>query len=509
MIYFVGERDGNRLVYRRPVDQLEVEPVRGTEGATFVFLSPDGEWLGFYADRQLQRVRLNGEAPVTFHTGRVRGAAWGPHNTVVFSENNALWEIDTVGGEPRRITSEGQYDGQPSFLPSGRSVLASEKLSGQLVVIPLATGQPRVLTNGTAPQFVPSGQLIFRRDTSLSAVPFDTDRLVVKGGAVQVLQESVQQGTMSNFALSASGTLVYTPAVGLPVQQLVWVDREGKEEVLPLEPSSYRIPRISADQSRLVFDDCCRQLHPPTGDIWIYDLAAGNATRLTFDPIGEFHPLWTPDDERVAFYSYGRSIDWKASTGTGDVTRLTESSQPVPQAFSPDGLSLTYTGLGDIHMLRLDGDGTSEPLVATPATEHGGYISPDGRWLAYTSDESGRSEIYVRPFPEVDEGRWQVSTNGGTEAAWAVDGHELFYRNGDKMMRVEVAATSAFAHKPPQVLFEGRYDTHRNRNYDVARDGRFLMVKDVTPPNQASARKHLVLVQNWLEELERLVPTDN
>ena len=509
-IFFVGERDGRRLIYRRPVDRLDAEPIRGTEGAAFVFPSPDGEWLGFYADRKLQKVRLNGEAPVTFHTGRVWAAAWGPNGTVVFTENNALWEIDTVGGEPRRLTSEGRYRGQPSFLPGGRSVLANARRSGQIVVIPLATGQPQVLTNGTAPQFVPSGHIVFRRESSLWAVPFDADRLEVKGGAVQVLQGSVQRGTMPNFALSASGTLVYTPAVGLaPVQQLVWVDREGKEEVLPLEPGSYRIPRISADQSRVVFDDCCPQMHPPTGDIWIYDLAARNTTRLTFDPIGEFHPLWTPDDERVAFYSYGRSLDWKASTGSGDVSRLTEASNAVPQGFSPDGRVLTYADLDDIFMVRLDGDGTPEPLVATPARENGGYISPDGRWLAYTSDESGRSEIYVRPFPEVDEGRWQVSTNGGTEASWALDGRELFYRDGDKMMRVEVAATSAFAYKPPQVLFEGLYDTHANRNYDVARDGRFLMVKDVTPSDQASARKHLVLVQNWLGELERLVPTEN
>ncbi len=161
-------------------------------------------------------------------------------------------------------------------------------------------------------------------------------------------------------------------------------------------------------------------------------------------------------------------------------------------------------------MLRLDGGEAPEPLVATPdARDAGGYISPDGRWLAYASDESGRWEIYVRPFPEVDEGRWQVSTNGGTEAAWALDGRELFYRNGDKMMRVAVTATSVFAHQPPQVLFEGSYDTHVNRNYDVARDGRFLMVKDVTPRDPASARQHLVLVQNWLEELKRLAPANN
>jgi len=199
----------------------------------------------------------------------------------------------------------------------------------------------------------------------------------------------------------------------------------------------------------------------------------------------------------------------KAAAGTGDAQLRTESTNPVPQAFSPDGQFLIYSDARDIFMLQMQGESTSTPILATPALESGAYLAPDGRWLAYASDESGRSEIYVRPFPSIEDGRWLVSTDGGAEAAWAHDGGELYYRNGDRMMRVAVDLSSTFSYGRPEVLFEGDYDTHRARNYDVAADGRFLMVKDVTPPDRASAREHLVLVQNWIEELKRLVPTDN
>jgi len=295
-----------------------------------------------------------------------------------------------------------------------------------------------------------------------------------------------------------------------PVQQLVWVDRDGREEPAGLEPGSYRIPRLSPDQSRVVFDDCCQETDPPVGDIWIHDFISRNTTRLTFATVAEAHPAWTPDGTGVVFFSIPPnavakgSIELKTAAGTGDVIRLVESTNPVPQAFSPDGQILIYSDARDIYMLQLEGDPTSKPILTTPALESGAYISPDGQWLAYASDESGRPEIYVRPFPNVDDGRWQVSTDGGAEAAWSHDGNELYYRNGDRMMRVTVDITSTFSYGPPEVLFEGHYDTHRARNYDVARDGRFLMVKDVTPGDRTSARQHLMIVQNWDQELERI-----
>ncbi len=510
VLFFVGERNGGRAIYRRPMDGLAAEAIPGTEGAEFVFVSPDGMRLGFVAERQLKHMPADGGVPVTFHEGRVEGAAWGPADMVAFVEDRNLWLIDTNGGQPELITGGSVYRGQPFFLPGGREVLLSDWIRGMVVRVPLSTGETEDLTRGMAAQFISTGHILFRRDESLWAMPFDSVRGETTGGAVQVLPEAIGTSmVLPNYAVSAEGTLVYLPATSTePVQQLVWVNRDGSEEALALAPGRYRIPRLSSDQSRIVFDDCCQSLQPPTGGLWMYDLRTETITRLTFDATGEFHPLWTPDGERVAFYTYGRSIDLREATGGGEVGRVVEGVNPVPQAFSADGESLVYFHQGDIHVVPLDGSGESDPLIASPAVESGGYLSPDGRWIAYSSDESGRPEIYVRPFPNVADGRWQLSTDGGTEASWALDRRELFFRNGDWMMAVEVDTSTTFAHGAPQALFQGRYDTHQLRNYDVARDGLFLMVKDASPVDRVSERQQLVLVQNWFGELKRLVPTN-
>ena len=510
VLFFVGERNGARAVYRRPVDGYDAEPIPGTEGAEFVFVSPDGMRLGFAAERQLKHMPADGGVPVAFHEGRVQSAAWGAGDTVAFVEDRNLWTIDTNGGQPELIAGGAVYRGQPFFLPGGREVLLSDFSRGMVVRVPLSTGEPEDLARGVAAQFIPTGHLLFRRDKSLWAMPFDSVRGETTSGAVQVLPEAIASSqVLHNYAVSAEGTLVYVPARSTePVQQLVWVDRDGSEEALALETGSYRIPRLSSDQSRIVFDDCCQSRVPPTGGLWVYDLRAETITRLTFDAMGEFHPLWTPDGERVAFYTFGRSIDLREATGGGEVGRVVDGVNPVPQAFSADGESLVYADQGDIYVVPVGDSGEPDPLIASPAYEAGGYLSPDGRWIAYASDESGRHEIYVRPFPNVDDGRWQLSTDGGTEASWALDGRELFFRDGDWMMSVEVDTSTTFAHGAPQALFEGRYDRHANRNYDVARDGRFLMVKDASPVDRVSERQELALVQNWFEELRRLVPTE-
>ena len=218
-VYFIGEQDGQRRIYRRALGQVEAEPIRGTEGSELVFLSPDGEWLGFSVHGQLKKMRLGEDAPVTFHTGRVDAAAWGPYNKVVFAKNADLWQIDTLGGEPEQMTFDGGYRGQPSFLPGGEALLAS-KWQGEMMLVPLTTGQPQVLTIGSAPQFVPSGHIVFLRGSSLWAIPFDLDRLEVTGSAMQVLEGVVEQGrVLPNYVLSPSGSLVYVPARGAaPVQ---------------------------------------------------------------------------------------------------------------------------------------------------------------------------------------------------------------------------------------------------------------------------------------------------
>ena len=512
-IWFVGEQEGRHRIYRRPRASLNPTPVPGTDGARLLFPSPDGQSVGFAVGPQLKRMRLDDEAAVTFYEGhgRLTTAAWGPDDTVVFIEDANLFQIDSAGGAaPQRITSNGEYfvTGPPSFLPGGRAVLADNN-AGEIMVVDLATGSQEMLTAGRAAQFVPGGLVVFRRDTSLWGISFDAEGLVARGSPVPLLEGLVECGVERHFTLSPSGTLAYVPASRTaPAQQLVWVEGEGREESVGLKPGSYRVPRISPDQAHVVFDDCCERFDPPIGDIWIYDVGTRSVRRLTLDPLNaEFHPLWTPDGERIAFFSWGGGIDWKRADGSGDVERLAAGSPLAPTAITPDGTALIASVGNGFQMVRLGGDGTLQPLLALPAQESGAFLSPDGRWLAYASDETGRFEIHVRPFPDVESGsRWQVSTEGGSEAAWSLDGRELFYRHGDQMMRVSVDTSSGFEYQPPEVLFEGQYERHELRNYDVALDGRFLMVKDVTPPDQKSDREHLVVVQNWLSEVERLVP---
>ena len=284
VLFFVGERNGARAIYRRPMDGLAAEAIPGTEGADFVFVSPDGLRLGFVAERQLKHMPADGGVPVTFHEGRVEGAAWGPGDTVAFVEDRSLWLIDTSGGQPELITDGNVYRGPPSFLPGGREVLAFDWYRGIVVRVPLSTGEPEDLTRGMAAQFISTGHILFRRDESLWAMPFDSVRGETTSGAVQVLPEAVasSQG-LPNYAISAEGTMVYVPVASTePVQQLVWVDRDGSEEALALEPGRYRIPRLSSDQSRIVFDDCCESREPPTGGLWVYDCESA----WNIDPLG-------------------------------------------------------------------------------------------------------------------------------------------------------------------------------------------------------------------------------
>ncbi len=297
---------------------------------------------------------------------------------------------------------------------------------------------------------------------------------------------------------------------------MIWRDREGREELLSAEPRAYTYPRISPDWSQLALD-----VRDQENDIWIWDFTRETLRRLTFDPGNDYYPAWTPDSRRVAFGSAqdgSLNLFWKAADGTGTVERLAESQHnQYPNAFSTDGKQLVYReGLpsrgGDLLVLSLDRDGSSAPLLATEFEERNAELSPDGRWLAYESNASGQFEIYVQPFPNVDEGRWQISTSGGTRPLWARDGSELFYLDrGGRLTAVSVRTDPDFDFGNPEIVFEETYigsSGPPGRTYDVSADGeRFLMFKeggagDETPPAE------LILVLNWFEELKRLVPAN-
>ena len=300
----------------------------------------------------------------------------------------------------------------------------------------LVTGERRVLIqNGGDVRYLPTGHLAYVLDGTLLAVPFDVEQRTITGGPVPLV-EGVSQGRgrfIAQFAHANDGTLVYQPEAGRDSQTLVWVDREGNEELVGAPSGPYASVQLSSDGRRLVTE----WNDPENLDVWIYDLERETNTRLTFDPSADVDPIWTPDDERVIFGSNRdggpNNLYWKASNGTGDVQRLTTSpNTQEPSSFSPDGRILVFeentnSPAQDVGSLSMDGEPTVEWLLDSPAREDKAAVSPDGRWMAYASDESGRFEVYVRPFPNVDEGRWSISAGGGRGPVWGPNGRELFY----------------------------------------------------------------------------------
>ncbi|MCZ6774401.1 MAG: hypothetical protein O7G83_20780, partial [Proteobacteria bacterium] len=354
--------------------------------------------------------------------------------------------------------------------------------------------------------------------------PFDIDRVALAGAAVPVTES--RMGDLEivplQYAFSKDETLIYVPAnVGetMPTWTLVWVDRQGQETPIAVPPRLYRMCNISPDGGRVALE--AMDISTASMDIWIYDLERGTSTRLTFDPGVDIVPVWTPDAQRVVFSS-GReggpfALYSKAADGTGAVERLgTSENNQFAFAFSSDGKELVLSEGRDpsppfdITVLSLDGNGVSRPLVQTEFNEGEAAVSPDGRWMAYLSGESGQDEIYVRPFPNVQAGRWQISTEGGSEPRWSRDGRELFYRNGDKMMVVSIEIESSFRAGTPETLFERQFYFEMVADvltYDVSPDGeRFLMVKQVDGTEEVPSRTELIVVQNWFEELRRVAP---
>ena len=344
-------------------------------------------------------------------------------------------------------------------------------------------------------------------------VPFDLAALEVTGDSVQVLQ-GVRQTTPGNadYAISDDGTLVYVPSTstgGLD-RTLVWVDREGAVEPLGAPPRAYLDPRLSPDGRRLAVS-----IDGENQDIWVYDMGRQTLSRLTFAPLWDETPVWTPDGNWVTFAGNRDGVMNLLRTvadGSEEEEQLvTLQGHAHANSWSPDGQVLVF-GLGPIQtasegiwLLPLEEDRKPTLFLKTPGNVYASRLSPDGHWIAYASDESGRLEIYVQPFPGLG-GKWQISTDGGGHAVWARNGRELFYRNGDKMMVVEVTTQPNFSPGSPKALFEGQFLTapDGNTNYDVAPDGqRFVMIKESEEPQEGQIN----VVLNWFEELKRLVPT--
>jgi len=525
-IVYLATPPGVLQLYVRSLDEFSATPIAGTEPAgPNPFFSPDGESLAFFTnDGQLKKVSLIGGTPITLceAPNGGRSGSWA-EDTIVFSSAGSLYRVSAAGGEPETLLALDTEKGEigyrdPKILPGGQSLLFTilSSTGSQIALLSLETGEQKVLLAGRQARYAPTGHLVYSLSEigTLMAAPFDLATLEVTGDSVPLLEE-VRQATAGqvDYSFSSNGTLVYVPGTAdtSTTRTLVWVDREGQEEPLAAEPQSYQSPRISPDGLRLAItvDDS------GGSDVWIYDLEREILTRLTFDPAADHYPVWTPDGRRIVFDS-GRvgashNLFWKAADGTGQAERLTTSpSNHTARSFSPDGKRLVF-GEGTpvkMQVLSMEGERTSQPLFQSQFYENHGMISPDGQWIAYESPESGRLEVYVRPFPNVEEGKWQISRDGGTEPVWATQGPELFYRNGEAMMVVGIKTEPTFTAGSPVVLFTGRYTMGGAvTNYDISPDGQeFVMIKEADEDEGQPAQINVVL--NWFEELKRLVPTN-
>ena len=528
-LVYVGIGETGSQLYLRSLDDFVDRAIPGTANpGLMVFFSPDSESIGFFAEGKLKKISLAGGSPITVcdaPTG-ARSGDWFEDTIVftpTFNSGQGLYRVSANGGEPEMLATVNSDEGEqmysfPDFLPDGKDLLFTIRLGTgfQTALLSLETGERKVvLENARQARYLPTGHLVYEqsRTGNLMVVPFDLAALEVTGDSVQVVQGVRQTPTSAvDYAISDNGTLIYVPSTsagGLD-RTLVWVDREGQEEPLAAEPHGYETPRISPDGSRLAIT----VVESGGSDVWIYDLEREILTRLTFDPAVDEDPLWTPDGQRIVFDSgrvgAGQNLFWKAADGTGQVERLTTSPNgQTAHSLSPDGKRLVFgdSANRDLQVLSMEGERASQPLFQSQFVETRSRISPDGHWIAYESNESGRFEIYVRPFPNVEEGKWQISSDGGTQPVWAPRGQELFYENSRAMMVVGIKTEPTFTAGSPVVLFTGRYTTFTgvDVNYDISPDGQRLLMIKTADEEEGQAQINVVL--NWFEELKRVVPT--
>ena len=526
---YIGPAENGRQLWIRERDQLQSTPVPGSEDAMQPFFAPDGQGVGFITeDGQLKVVARIGDPPLTIVDGSLShwGGTWGVDGYVYFSTSSGLMrQPATGGGDPEPVTlaePEGSvvvYHGWPEVLPNGKGVLFTitrDHLADEVALVDLSTNQVHVLAEGVLGRYAESGHLIYvREDGGLMAVLFDQDQFLTSGPEVR-LSDQLSPGVGQDLALSRTGRLVYTKSNA--VWEVVWVDREGNSTSVdadnPLQ--GIRYVAISPDNTKLAVST----LHIPgsdNGNVWIKQLPRGPFAQLTFEGEVNMRPSWSADGRSVLFISdRGENRDaWmKRSDGAVEAEVLLDDAEVIDEVFySSSGEWLVFRrGKEDrnrnIFAIRPNLDTVPTTVVASRFDEIAPALSADSRWLAYVSIRSGRANVYVRPFPEADTENL-VSVNGGIEPVWSRNRSELYYRNGaGEMVVVPVLPGPEFETGPHEVLFaanEYRSDLY-HAAYDVLADGqRFVMIR---ASKSGTLDEELIVVENWLEELNRVVPTN-
>jgi Tol biopolymer transport system component len=516
------------LLYVRPLKSLTAVPLAGTDDAIYPFWSPDGREIGFFAAGKLKKINADGGPPQNLcDSVGGRGGAWSKYGLIVFtpSSNQRLFSVSAAGGTPEAaskldVSKAENSHRWPSFLPDGKHFLYWARSSRGtestvLYVGELGLLQAKLLMKSETMAVYASGHLLFMRDQTLMAQTFDPSRMELSGEPVPIAEHVAVNGATvrAMFSPSDTGALVYQAGEGSSGWKLVWSGRDGKPMGSVAQPDRYIGPALSPDGTRLAVTIFAGS--QGTADIWIFDLTRGTGTRLTFStasPANQTTPVWTPDGKTVFYASSVKGaphIYAKAADGSSPERAVLEGTDSFeyPRSISPDGRYLVYerkvpkseTGY-HLWALPLFGDGKSFPIVQDAFDEGEATVSPDGKWMAYQSNESGRREVYIAAFPG-GGAKWQVSSNGGIAAKWREDGKELFFLDpADNLVAVDVTSGKAVQLGAPHALFQAVGIQRDFGPYDVTGDGKKFLINS---GNLKEGTEPVTLVLNWPAELKR------
>jgi serine/threonine protein kinase/Tol biopolymer transport system component len=528
--------DGTRLVYvsqgrlvTRRLDQPNAIELAGTQGAYAPFYSPDGQWVAFFAQGKLKKISVDGGATIDLcNPANGRGGSWGKDGNIIaaLSYGGGLSRIPSAGGAPTPVTELQSGESAhrwPQILPGGKAVLFTAHTAtagfdtANIEVMSLVDHHRKTLQRGgTFGRYLPSGHLIYVNRGTLFAVPFDLDRLEVRGTPAPVLdQVGYNPGNGSaQLDFSQTGTLVYrSGGWGGGLLTVQWLDASGKTQPLLAKPDAYQHPSLSPDGSKLAIS---------TSDIWVYEWQRERITRLTFGPANSIYPLWSPDGRYILFQAPG-GMFWTRSDGAGKPQPLTQSKNiQYPGSFTADGKRLAFMEANpesgyDLWTVPVESDGAGlragkpEPFLQAPIDQRHPSFSPDGRWLAYASTESGSFQVYVRAFPDKG-GKWQISNSGGVIPVWSHNQRELLFRTEDGQIMVAsyTVKGDSFVADKPRVWSEKRIaNLSVNANYDLAPDGKRIaaLMLSETPEGQ-QAQNHVIFLENFFDEVRRRTATE-
>jgi serine/threonine protein kinase/Tol biopolymer transport system component len=507
LVYLTGDP---RRLYTRRLDQSKANELPGTDGAALPFFSPDGQWVGFFTANKLNKISVEGGAVVSLaEVSGPTGATWGADGNIIVGQppNKGLVRVSVSGGAPTTVLDlapgESAYIA-PQILPGGKAVLfvdyrTPDANTASIEVFSFADRRRKTLVPGsTFARYLPSGHLIYTNKGTLFAIPFDADRFETRGTAVPILDD-----------------VAYDPqsGAGRRMMTIQWVDEAGKKEPLLAKPGAYGSPRISPDDKRiaLIVNDVV------SPDVWVYDPQRGAMTRLTFGAGLYTSPIWSPDGRYIVFGEFLKGIYWTRADGAGQPQPLTQSKNfQFPWSLTPDGRRLAYyevSGNSQIWTLPLEEQGgpwkagKPEQFLKSQFSDLEPAFSPDGRWLAYMSNESGKNEVYVRAFPPPASGqggKWQISNSGGRDPMWSRNGRELIYLAGDQLMAVNYSVNrDSFVAEKPRVWIEKLGGT----DWSLAPDGKRVAVLTPVEPTEAPKPDHEVtFLFNFFDELRRRVP---